>query len=230
MGYRLISCGAAALALLAVAAAPAAANTYKLTYTGYMGAYNPENVGLTGLAIDTDGLFGTAGADLAGASFSLSYTYTYNAAYDHVDLHSDIFSSRGPGAFDSVVTTINGITYSYGLSAIDQEILYGRDTFRSADLNAGDDSISAHVFYHDSQNIVPSLFVTQSNFAPSFSSLAGIPPSNGAQFTFTVGNDAMIGLITAWSQGPANPVPEPGSLAIFAGALAAAGFCLRRRA
>lgn len=216
---------AAAAALVLSLAGTASAATYTATYTGTISGA----VGGT----DNDGLFGPAGDSLVGASFTAVFTYdpalgtrsTY-AGTDQVvgGLHTSTInpaSTTSPILSDSL--TINGLSVSldpsqYGLAEVEGapssssllEYVYtysGSTLVGALSVGLADSTLS----------MTPDLTATQSYSSLDSTAVGG----------FLYGNDYLT--LVAETVDISASAPEPGSLALLAGAIGLLVFVARRR-
>jgi hypothetical protein len=133
---RMKLAGSSFAAALLSAAPEAQAVTIQVTYTGTIQTYQQ---GSTNDGIDYSGLFGTAGASIAGQSYQQTYNILVGAQdYSQFSLQNFAIGAYNPSAqvpadvngnpVTSVSTTINSLTYTTNLSSIgDSAVFQGRN-------------------------------------------------------------------------------------------------------
>ena len=222
MTYRCTIFLAGMIALSGAATHPALARMYYVTYTG------------TASGIDTNGVFGVAGANLSNVAFTSTYTYDPsqfgNAVQNNSSVEGYVSGGSKYGSADPLLSaslTINGATY-YQVSSF-----YG-EQYSQNSVNAQNNSyIESDADSSASDALINYGYVT-GPFTASLTALQSFSVSSSwGGFHYNGEQITLIATQVTETDGPSPfDVPEPPSLALLTGAAAvfAAALCSRRTA
>jgi hypothetical protein len=190
---------------------------------------------------DTSGVFGTAGQDLTGLSFTQSITASTDPAqwsYSYNDGYFQDLYGYGPGFTDTI--TVNGhsatfrTTSSYGEQFIFNDVSQGSSngypdyiyTYQQGSTDAGDQLSATQEVYSYSTAFVPTLdfgqTISQNVSDPSFGKYSSFSISGNQTAYFEA---STVDSITV----NGSDVPEPGTYCMLLTGLGLMGFMVRRR-